>query len=77
MNEWICVRDQMPENNERVLAYCKDLCVHDVVWERLDSAWFDRVTGGIYMESFVTHWASFQKPTKGSSTKDGKENDKT
>lgn len=56
----------MPENNERVLAYCKDLFVHDVVWERPDCAWFDKVTGGIYMESFVTHWASFQKPAKGS-----------
>lgn len=66
MNEWISVKDRMPENNERVLAYCKDLCVHDVVWERPDCAWFDKVTGGIYMESFVTHWASFQKPTKGS-----------
>lgn len=77
MNEWISVKDRMPENNERVLAYCKDLCVHDVVWERPDCAWFDKVTGGIYMESFVTHWVSFQKPTKGSSTKDGKENDKT
>lgn len=28
MNEWISVRDRMPENTERVLAYCKDLRLH-------------------------------------------------
>ena len=54
--KWIPVTERLPENGERVLAYCKDRVIHDVKWSWPQNAWFDKVTGHEYFEGFVTHW---------------------
>ena len=54
--KWIPCSERLPENGERVLAYCKDRVIHDVKWSWPQNAWFDKVTGHEYFESFVTHW---------------------
>ena len=56
MNYWISVKDRLPENNQRVLALCKDRLIRDVVWRWSECDWFDNVTGEAYMEGFITHW---------------------
>lgn len=59
---WRSVKDRLPENNERVLAWCKDCCIHDVVWKWPEYVWFDKVTGAEYMEKFVTRWLPLLPP---------------
>ena len=55
--QWISVKDRLPENNERVLAFCIDHSVHDVVWSWPDNCWYDRGADGLtYKEGLVTHW---------------------
>ena len=53
---WIPVMERLPEDGERVLSYCKDRVIHDAKWSWPQNAWFDKVTGHEYFESFVTHW---------------------
>ena len=55
---WIPVTERLPENGQRVLAYCKDHVIHDAKWSWPQNEWFDGVTGNSYFESFVTHWMS-------------------
>lgn len=55
--QWISVKDRLPENNERVLAFCIDRSVHDVVWSWPDNCWYDRGADVLtYKEGLVTHW---------------------
>ena len=55
--QWISVKDRLPENNERVLAFCIDHSVHDVVWSWPDNCWYDRGADVLtYEEGLVTHW---------------------
>lgn len=55
--QWISVKDRLPENNERVLAFCIDHSVHDVVWSWPDNCWYDRGADVLtYKEGLVTHW---------------------
>ncbi len=60
--QWMSVKDRLPENNERVLAWCKDCRIHDVVWKWPEYVWFDKVTGTEYMEKFVTRWLPLLPP---------------
>lgn len=59
---WIPVTERLPGNGERVLAYCKDRVIHDVKWSWPQNAWFDKVTGHEYFESFATHWMPLPEP---------------
>ena len=65
MNDWISVKDRLPKNNERILAWCKDYCIHDVVWDWPGCSWFDEVTGVEHKELFVTHWMPLPELPKG------------
>ena len=62
--EWISVRARLPENNTRVLAYCKDRCIHDVKWRWADNAWYDKGSAAVYLADFVTHWLPLPEPPK-------------
>ena len=62
--EWISVKDKMPENDTRVLAYCKDRCIHDVKWRWADNAWHDKGSAAVYLAGFVTHWLPMPEPPK-------------
>ena len=62
--EWISVRDRLPENDTRVLAYCKDHCIHDMKWSWVDNAWYDKGSASVYLEDFVTHWLPMPEPPK-------------
>lgn len=53
---WISVKDRLPENDTRVLAYCKDRCIHDMKWRWADNAWYDKGSAAVYLANFVTHW---------------------
>ena len=53
---WIPVTERLPENGQRVLAYCKDRVIHDAKWSWPESEWFDKATGSSYLGGFVTHW---------------------
>lgn len=59
--QWISVKDRLPENNERVLAFCTDKCVHDVLWSW--SCWYGKTFVLKYKE--VTHWMPIPKLPKG------------
>ena len=62
--EWISVKDRLPENDTRVLAYCKDRCIHDVKWRWADNAWYDKGSAAVYLAGFVTHWLPMPEPPK-------------
>lgn len=64
MSEWISVKDRLPENGERVLAYGIDRRVHDVKWSWPENAWLDKIGGGTWMEGFITHWMPLSEPPK-------------
>ena len=53
---WIPVTERLPENDGRVLAYCKDRMIHDMKWSWVQDEWFDKVSGNRFFEGFVTHW---------------------
>ena len=55
-SQWIPVTERLPENDSRVLAYCKDRMIHDMKWSWVQNEWCDKVSGGRYFEDFVTHW---------------------
>lgn len=65
MNDWISVKDRLPENNERVFAFCIDLCVHDVVWSWSDDCWYNIADDLTYNEGLVTHWMPLPELPKG------------
>lgn len=65
MNDWISVEDRLPENNERVLAFCADNCVQDVVWSWSDNCWYGRTFALTYKEGLVTHWMPLPELPKG------------
>lgn len=62
--EWISVKDRLPENDTRVLAYCKDRCIHDMKWRWADNAWYDKGSAAVYLAGFVTHWLPMPEPPK-------------
>lgn len=53
---WIPVTERLPENNERVLAYCKDRMIREMKWSWVKNAWLNRDVGDGYVERFVTNW---------------------
>lgn len=55
-NFWVSVKDRMPENHQRVLAFGRDNIVHDMIWNWSDDCWTDKITKESYMERFITHW---------------------
>lgn len=61
---WISAKAKLPENNTRVLAYCKDRCIHDVKWSEANNAWYDKVSAVVYLAGFVTHWVPLPEPPK-------------
>lgn len=61
---WISVKDRLPENNKRVLAYCMDRAVHDVVWNSVYAVWDDKGSTAEYLAAFVTHWMPMLGPQK-------------
>ena len=62
--EWISVKARLPENDTRVLAYCKDRCIHDMKWSWADNAWYDKGSAAVYLAGFVTHWLPLPEPPK-------------
>ena len=64
MSKWVSVKDRLPENDTRVLAYCKDRCIHDVKWRWADNAWYDKGSAAVYLAGFVTHWLPMPEPPK-------------
>lgn len=61
---WVSVKDKLPQNKTRVLAYSKYHDIHDVIWSWADNCWYDKITGGAYMEDFITHWMPLPLPPK-------------
>ena len=53
---WVSAKERLPENDERVLALCRDYVIHDMQWNYPNWEWRDCATGSTYLGSFVTHW---------------------
>ena len=62
--DWISTKDRLPENDARVLAYCKDRCIHDMKRRWADNAWYDKGSAAVYLADFVTHWLPTPEPPK-------------
>lgn len=70
--DWISVKEKLPENNQRVLAYCgktKKYFVGNVMTRQFSDGvrWrHEGAKGAMYtVTSKVTHWMPLPEPPKG------------
>lgn len=69
--EWISVKDRLPEDEQRVIAYCQKVKKYFVGFaERSHYSdkvhwWHEGAKGGLYSAtSKVTHWMPLPEPPK-------------
>ena len=73
VQEWISVKDRLPEKNETVLVYCANKTIQGGATRHIGSCdngfWFLKTQPGIasfpHLEWEVTHWMPLPQPPKG------------
>ena len=64
VNEWISIKDKMPESNQRVLCLCQAKIYEVLKWDASQQIWIlDKSKG--YFKGFVKYWMKLPEPPKG------------
>lgn len=69
MPPWVSVEERLPEMGERVLVYCNDGVMHDMLrthpdWNPPKETWRDMAEGDSYVRDFGKYWMPLPKVPK-------------
>ena len=62
--EWISVKDRMPEKMEWVLCACRGNIIEVLRYDHIMDDWDTTMPNRGYFKNFVTHWMPLPEPPK-------------
>ena len=65
VQEWISVKDRLPEHGDVVLCFMKFGEHRILQWDNVSSWWLGYGQGDDWKKADVTHWANMPQPPKG------------
>ena len=65
VQEWISVKDRLPEHGDVVLCFMKFGEHRILQWDNVSSWWLGYGQGDDWQKSDVTHWSKMPQPPKG------------
>ena len=65
VQEWIPVKDRLPEHGDVVLCFMKFGEHRILQWDNVSSWWLGYGQGDDWQKSDVTHWSKMPQPPKG------------
>ena len=65
VQEWISVKDRLPEHGDVVLCFMKFGEHRILQWDNVSSWWLGYGQGDDWQKADVTHWAKMPQPPKG------------
>ena len=65
VQEWISVKDRLPENGDTVLCFMKFGGQRLLQWDEASSWWLGYGSGDDWQKADVTHWQYLPQPAKG------------
>ena len=65
VQEWISVKDRLPEHGDVVLCFMKFGEHRILQWDNVSSWWLGYGQGDDWKKADVTHWAKMSQPPKG------------
>lgn len=65
VQEWISVKDRLPENGDVVLCFMEFGEQRILQWDSVSSWWLGYGHGDDWQKADVTHWMPLPKPPKG------------
>ena len=65
VQEWISVKDRLPEHRDVVLCFMKFGEHRILQWDNVSSWWLGYGQGDDWQKSDVTHWSKMPQPPKG------------
>ena len=65
VQEWISVKDGLPEHGDVVLCFMKFGEHRILQWDNVSSWWLGYGQGDDWQKSDVTHWSKMPQPPKG------------
>ena len=65
VQEWISVKDRLPEHGDVVLCFMKFGEHRILQWDDVSSWWLGYGRGDDWQKADVTHWAKMPQPPKG------------
>ena len=65
VQEWISVKDRLPEHGDVVLCFMKFGEQRILQWDNVSNWWLGHGHGDDWQKSDVTHWCCLPQPPKG------------